>query len=605
MEVGPRCTEPPASFEPPTEDEYRGLVPRLIDLLRDPDAAVRRSSASTLGRLGDLAAPAAVPGLVDLLVDADGEVRGAAVGALARLREVDGLGVERLLALLRVEDVSRREDVTWALGAFAAHRAAIAPRLWQVVEADPAPRVRFAAICSLLELDEARPRCVEALVTGVLEGRDSELRSSALYVLRELGAAAAPALPAIVAALDDGDPQVRARACEALGELPGDAADVVTGLLARIDDEEPDVSYAASEALVARQAAEAVPVFARRLAGADTRDEALDVLARLGAPALPALQAALELEAPNDDDLAMIVDALGELGEVAAPAVTRLIELAAHESPLVRERAVLALGRIGVVDEAVLAALVARLGDPEPGVRCFAARALGALRATASVADLVRALGDDDAEVRVVAAAALEALGPAASPSVEALRAALAIEDADLRRAAALALSALGPAAADARDDLVGLSASDDPCVRHAALYASAGLDGDMDAALRTLEADLEADDAEVRNSAAEVLGRAGARAQGAVPRLLELLRRRDWRDRRVDAALARIGGDPELLVPVLLDAVDLPEVADALGAMGAAARSAIPALEAAARHDDGDTRFGARRALRRLRAAE
>ena len=39
----------PEDIEAPTQDEYRELVPRLVELLGDPDAGVRLASVSALG----------------------------------------------------------------------------------------------------------------------------------------------------------------------------------------------------------------------------------------------------------------------------------------------------------------------------------------------------------------------------------------------------------------------------------------------------------------------------------------------------------------------------------------------------------------------------
>jgi HEAT repeat protein len=84
----------------------------------------------------------------------------------------------------------------------------------------------------------------------------------------------------------------------------------------------------------------------------------------------------------------------------------------------------------------------ARLGDPDPVVRAWAARMLGALGGSEEA--IVARLADPDAHVRAAAAVALGRLGH--WPSAPPLAGLLTDRDWNVRRSAALALRALGPA---------------------------------------------------------------------------------------------------------------------------------------------------------------
>lgn len=166
----------------------------------------------------------------------------------------------------------------------------------------------------------------------------------------------------------------------------------------------------------------------------------------------------------------------GHLGD-AATARAAL----ADADPYVRATAVAALGRLGVVTEAELAA---GLRDPAPEVRaraCEVAATLGV-----AVDDVAALLGDADATVVEVAAWAMGELGehhPLPPTTITALAAiATGHDDALAREAAVAALGAIG--------DPLGLPAiltatRDKPAVRRRAVLALAPFAGpDVDDAL-------------------------------------------------------------------------------------------------------------------------
>ena len=91
--------------------------------------------------------------------------------------------------------------------------------------------------------------------------------------------------------------------------------------------------------------------------------------------------------------------------------------------------------------------LVAQLGDPDPEIRCTAARGLGEQRENVRIVvpALSRASQDADVEVREVAISALGQIGSAANASLPDLDEALDDSERAVRLAAALAIQKIDP----------------------------------------------------------------------------------------------------------------------------------------------------------------
>jgi HEAT repeat protein len=118
------------------------------------------------------------------------------------------------------------------------------------------------------------------------------------------------------------------------------------------------------------------------------KDRCADTLARVGAPALPALLPLLGADAPGPSRFAA-ARALGRMAHPGALDALRKAE-AAEEDPLIRCALLDALASIGG-PSAVRAALLS-LGHPDLSVMKFAARALGRMKAKEAAPDLVAAL---------------------------------------------------------------------------------------------------------------------------------------------------------------------------------------------------------------------
>jgi HEAT repeat protein len=244
---------------------------------------------------------------------------------------------------------------------------------------------------------------------------NARARQEAVQVIRRAGTAAASAVPALIAALDEVDPAA--------------SADVVSAL-----------------AFLGPTATPAVPKLVGLVQGSDRslRLAAIHALGNVGtaaSPAVPALTAALEDPALRSQ----AVVALGKMGPAARPAAPALVGLLRAPSSSDRVSAAIALGTIGA-DSATVPAVALALGmalkDESTTLRQQAAQALGQLgpSARAAVPHLVEALQGDNPFVCGYAAHALGEMGKAAQAALPALREKLKDEDPDTRKAAAEAV---------------------------------------------------------------------------------------------------------------------------------------------------------------------
>ncbi len=180
--------------------------------------------------------------------------------------------------------------------------------------------------------------------------------------------------------------------------------------------------------------------------------------------AIRLLAEALSDREPQIRELAAL--ALIESGPEARYALPELIVALQDESPVVRRRAIRAIGVVGPValDDA-LAALVAATEDDEESVVLQAISTLGELgpSATAAVPALIAALWTGGARRRAVAGVALLRMGPATVPS---LVQSLSHPSPEVRGKVAHLLGRLGRDAAEAIPALQSLLSDPDETVR-------------------------------------------------------------------------------------------------------------------------------------------
>jgi HEAT repeat protein len=214
-------------------------------------------------------------------------------------------------------------------------------------------------------------------------------------------------------------------------------------------------------------------------------DRAVASFAELGPSAVPALLAAIRLEASGDLRHNGGIAALGKMGPTAFPALEKALQdsdrevrvstvvalrffgMAGGTSPTltsalitvlkddpvseVRTEAAMTLSSSLIASKEVTSALAEALGDEDEAVRVQAAYGLASSgvwtgtpvrEAAAGLPVLIQALKSEHAGLRSLAAISLQFLGPAAQPAVPALT--LLLEDSETGQWAADALGAIG-----------------------------------------------------------------------------------------------------------------------------------------------------------------
>ncbi len=444
----------------------------------------------------------------------------------------------------------------------------------------------------------------------------STYQSLILTCLALLGALSAQADPReSISALQDRDWVVRQQAARSLGESRSADKQSVAALIAALDDPDSRVRRASAEAL------------------GDIGEKAYRSVPHL-------------VDAYGDIDpgvVAAAARATGRMGRRASRATADLRSLLDHDDARVRAAASEALGELGARARASAHDLNAALRDRDPAVRAAAATALGRLgaKSEASVGDLIRILDDSDDGVRDAASGALAGIG---KPAVPALVRALGNGDPIFLQAVVDTLGRIGPVAVPRLRD--NLRDRDEPVISRAYTAMALAQIADRDDAVVPALTDALADpESDVRMSAAEALGHAGAAARSAVPELARVAT--DSREELLVrefaiAALAKVDpgsadveralvysvsdGDPRIYeaavaalarvrawrrgetdvaerVATLVHELDGGSVtaAEALGLLGRAAESAVPSLVKALESDDAAMRDAALTALERI----
>jgi len=189
------------------------------------------------------------------------------------------------------------------------------------------------------------------------------------------------------------------------------------------------------------------------------------------------------------------------------------------------------------------------LGRATPASRPAILRAIGAFGPDAggAVNDLAKALGDSSADVRVAAAWALSQMGNAAAPAVSVLARSLSDSDLRVRSLSAVALRSIGPSAVKAIPELMKALDDSSPSVRAVAADALGKLGAASGPVVDTLSRHLVANNESVvfvMRSLATALGNIGPAAASALPALEQAakMHRVSW---AAQEAILKIKGEP------------------------------------------------------------
>ncbi len=360
----------------------KDAVPALAEKLKDPRPEIRREAILALAAIEEAARPA-VPKIAAAL--SDEQTRQAATYALGRIGEIPAdveaairanansddkvLSTTSLWAVARVhpEDkqirraatkrlIERLKDPDEFVRAAAAHALAALPPapeitgpIWERDFQNADETTVRNALNALATLGPpAVPRLIDAL-------KYEKLRINVVYVLGQIGPAAAPATPALAKLITDKDERVAQEAALSLARIGPAAKEAVPTLIQALQRPKNQNVYAIAYALgsIGSDAASAEPVLSDLLKGSDRK------LALVSAWALVQIR-------PAD-----------EVAEKTVPVLTAGLSA---DLPLARRGAAEALGRLGALAKDALPALQKATNDKDATVREAVAKAIQSIQ---------------------------------------------------------------------------------------------------------------------------------------------------------------------------------------------------------------------------------
>ena len=482
----------------------------------------------------------------------------------------------------------------------------------------------------------------------LLTSSDPHLRAHAAIALGGMGKAALPAAAPLAKLVSDEDPDVRHAALDALAEIQPGPEMVVPLLLEALADKDNAVVKRATHALAQRGAA-IVPAMIEAMKDDRTEFYALLVLHEIGPEAKAAVPSICNLihekhEPYQRQEAAMT---LGMIGPAAASAVPDLITLLDDPEVGVQHAAVFALGMIGPPAAPAAAAIREHLDREDPFFWVAGAWALAKIfpenenikKTTARF--LAQMLTDPDESVRRMAAQALLDLKPGPQITLPALESALADADPQVVEDTLIAIAGLGKAAVpllikaleqpEARSNAAHLTRhlgavaspavpalvaaykdDKDPQVRTDILFALGSIGPQAKEAIDLAIEGCSNENQEIRYASFYVLGSIGPEAMPGKDALKFHLNDEDNYYAATAAwALARIDEDDPVVIekgiPLFIKALKHPEpfvryeAADSLAELGPLAKSALPALEQAAKDHDPSVAEAAKAAIKKI----
>jgi HEAT repeat protein len=436
----------------------------------------------------------------------------------------------------------------------------------------------------------------------------------------ELAGLGEPGLAVLLEARKDSDIRAHRRAAAALTHLGADAAGPLVEALPRGGQR--------VEVILVRMGPVAIESLERGLRNKETALPAAQVLGAMGPrarPAIGALVALLQDLRASDDARAAAAWALGQIGpqtsdgppgQLAGDPAIGALTAALSGPPVVRRAAALALGESGQAAHPAIPSLARLSRDEDVTIALAACDALGQMRSRAGAAALLARLQQADA-ASPAAASALARLGPEARAAVSGLIDSLRSKKADARLAravlerlgavavpdlvdalkapgearkpAAEVLGLMGPRAIAAAPALEALLSDRDPAVVLAAVAALVRIDpGRSKVVVAAIVPLVLRPEAEIATAATAILAGLGPDAALAAGVLVTALQAKDGRVvARAAFVLGRLRRPPTRVVAALAEALSGPQksrpaCAQALGHLGAEAKSAVPALVAA-----------------------
>jgi HEAT repeat protein len=357
-------------------------LPQVAQDIASPSAKVRRQALRELRERGG---PETLPLLAGLLGDAEIDIReGAIAGAIGVY--VQPRGKHPIGSAAAAFEVARFRVELWPVPE--ALSAALIKAL-----ADEWPSVRRDAAYALaIVLTPPVSDAIAFEITSSLSDREPAVRIAAARALGHLQVRAAGV--ALVGRINDEDLDVRLAAMDALGNLRDE------GAVAALADQftfyvRGAAGRAAISALGAIGHSSSIPLFeAQTTSGYPAhRKAAYEGLARSGHAAAVAQR--IETAMASEKDTRVLVAMAFALASAGRDGVARVLDALTG-----RSRADDALAYLVELGQPHVAAIAARLGDPNPVVREQIAVALGFIGGPQAAAALKAASGESDPTVR-------------------------------------------------------------------------------------------------------------------------------------------------------------------------------------------------------------
>jgi HEAT repeat protein len=566
----------------------KDIIPALESALKKPVGIMepdevgltRMEVAEALAGFGKDAAPA-VPALVGVLKatteeDFDKYFRPRTGGdpsgqrndespAMMALRKIGKPAVPALVEALKDDSPLVRWQAAMVLAGIGPDAKEALPALKEARDAEikrpeVSPDVVTAAALAEVQLggDPAEP---VAAVVELLKTPNAQLRYYVARVLGRFGRKGAGATEALTGLLDDMAEAVRAQAADSLRALGPAAKSAIPALAKKLADEDEAVRRSALDALKALGpvAAEAAPEMAKLLGmEGSLQRAAAEALAAIGPGARTAVPALAKLLHSKDDrEKTAAAEALTAIGPGAKAAAPDLVAMLEEKDSELQVTALKALEAIASADANVVQALSSRLTATHMRVRVAAVRALAALGPAAkSAAPNLQKFGGAGAKTpnpvtAVWAAAALHRIGVEPNTNLQVVLDALTNKEPAGKAARLAAMDAadvLGtgakaalPELTDALNDKTPIGVQDKTPVRQRAIAALGKMGAAAKPAVPKMVALLREKDSDLKRATLEALGRIGPAADFATARLREIVRTEPAFAEQAQEALDRI----------------------------------------------------------------
>ncbi len=421
-----------------------------------------------------------------------------------------------------------------------------------------------------------------APVSKLLTDDDADLRFYAVWTIGSIGPDAKSAAPTIIKLMNDKNDSVRRKAAFALGRLAGDPDKTISVLIDAFKDENDDVRQSAGDALskfgksavppllgllkganlkaklqaatslgeIGSEAKDAVPVLKDLLLAKEEANahHYANVLAKIGKPAVPALDAGLRDSRPNIRQVAS--QAMSQVGADAVPA---LVDALGDKNVDVRRMAAQTLWPMRIGDKSVVIALAYGLADEDDIFRQACMNGLATLGPQAKLAGskLKEALTDMNPQIRNQAFHLLQQIGDDPRPT---LRKGLENKSDKVRINTASLMVNVGVDVADATPVLIGALKHEDLGLKMQAAFTLAQRRLELDKVTPIFLDGLKHKQSGVRVQALQGISMMGnPKGSAAAVSVAESLRDPEQIVRQQAIyALQNIRGTPEAVVPVL-----------------------------------------------------